>query len=119
VIADTSVWVDHLRRGNRKLAARLEDGVIYCHEFVIGELACGTLRQRGTILALLDALPRAARADHDEVLTLVETRRLAGSGIGWIDVHLLASALLTHVSLWTLDRRLAAAAERVGVAAGM
>lgn len=117
MIADTSVWVDHLRRGNRALAAQLEEGRIYCHELIIGELACGHLRQRDRILELLDALPRAGRAEHDEVLVLIETQRLAGCGIGWIDAHLLASAILTRLPIWTLDRRLASVAERIGVSA--
>lgn len=114
-LVDTSVWVEHLRHGRPRLAALLEEGQVLCHPFVIGELACGHLSNRGSVLPLLGSLPAAPVASHDEVLRLVEARRLHGSGLGWIDAHLLASALLAGTPLWTLDRRLAAAASRVGI----
>ena len=117
MLADTSVWADHLRRGNQALARALDDGRVWCHPFVVGELACGHLRRRAEILALLATLPPAPMADHDEVLTFVDAHRLAGTGLGWIDVHLLASAHLGTVRLWTLDRVLDAAAHRLGIAA--
>lgn len=110
LLADTSVWIDHLRSGNPDLAAHLRNAEVGCHPFVIGELACGHLEKRQEILALLGALPRMPLAAHHEVLALVEKRRLMGSGVGWVDVHLLASALLAGARLWTLDRRLAAVA---------
>ena len=116
-LVDTSVWVEHLRHGHPGLAALLEEGRVLCHPFVIGELACGHLSNRGGTLHLLGALPEAPLAGHDEVLRLVGARRLHGSGLGWIDAHLLASALLAGSPLWTLDRRLAAVASRVGVGA--
>jgi predicted nucleic acid-binding protein len=115
VIVDTSVWIDHLRRGNRQLVARLGRGIILCHPLVIGELACGNLRNR-EVLDLLAALPSATMADHEEALVLVETHRLAGRGLGWVDVHLLASTLLSRVPLWTFDRRLHGVAAELGVA---
>lgn len=87
------------------------------HPFVFGELACGNLRARATILGYLRNLPEASVADHDEVLALVERRGLAGTGIGWIDAHLLASALIAGASLWTLDKGLATQARRLRVAA--
>ena len=108
MLVDTSVWVDHLRRGNATLRSRLEGGEVWCHSFVIGEIACGRLRNRIEILSFLEALPRVKEADHAEVLAFIERNDIAGSGIGWIDAHLLASARLSGVSLWTLDRRLAA-----------
>lgn len=93
----------------------LERELVLCHPFVIGELACGTLRRRDEVLSLLSALPQAPLASHDEALLLLERRGLAGRGIGWIDLHLLASAMLGNARLWTLDRRLGAVAKAIGV----
>jgi len=112
-LVDTSVWVDHLRHGNDRLASLLDDGSALCHPCVIGELACGNLAHRDRILSLLDALPEAPVAEHVEVLELVRSRKLHGQGLGWIDMHLMASALLAACPLWTLDRRLDAAARRL------
>ncbi|MFH1764168.1 MAG: PIN domain-containing protein [Gemmatimonadota bacterium] len=117
MLVDTSVWVDHLRSGNSTLASALETVDVWCHPFVLGELACGNLRNREEILDLLAALPQAPMATHTEALALVEGRNLMGIGLGWVDVHLLGSALLAGVPLWTLDRRLAQAARRLGVGA--
>ena len=110
ILADTSVWVDHLRHGNRELIDHLEAGEVMCHPFVIGELACGRLSPRAGILELLNRLPSLPSASRDEVMSFIEARRLDGRGLGWIDVHLLASAVLGGAQLWTLDRRLADAA---------
>lgn len=115
MLVDTSVWIDHLRRGNAQLAARLENGEVESHPFVLGELACGVLKRRSEILSLLDSLPQVFEAEHDEVLALVESRLLSGRGLGWIDAHLLASAMLQKTTLWTLDKRLAEQAQRLGV----
>jgi predicted nucleic acid-binding protein len=115
VLVDTSVWIDHLRRGNAQLVARLEHGEVESHPFIIGELACGNLRRRNEILSLLGSLARVIEAEHDEVLSLVESRRVNGRGLGWVDVHILASALLGRTTLWTLDRPLAEQARRLGV----
>ena len=115
-LVDTSIWIDHLRRGDVVLRAALEVGEVMTHPFVIGELACGTLRQRAQILALLAALPMARAATHAEALALVEAHGLGGAGIGWIDIHLLAASRLSRVRLWTRDRRLQAVADRLGVA---
>ena len=115
ILADTSVWLDHLRRGSEDLARLLEAGDVLVHPFVIGELACGNLRNRGEILGLLAGLPAAVTASDAEVLHFVEERRLSGKGIGWIDAHLLASAALTAgARLWTRDRRLATIADHFG-----
>jgi predicted nucleic acid-binding protein len=114
-LVDTSVWVDHLRAGNRALVSLLHDAEVLTHPFVIGELACGQIRNRLEILSLLKTLPVAHAAGHDEVLAFLEDHRLFGRGIGWIDAHLLASALLSHARLITLDRRLSSLAARVGV----
>ena len=115
-LVDTSVWVDHLRRDGHPLAALLAEDLVLCHPFVVGELACDSLSHRDRFLGLLGALPRARVADHEEVLQLVRVRRIHGRGLGWIDVHLLASALLEGCALWTMDKRLAAAAAELGCA---
>lgn len=118
MLVDTSVWIDHLRRGNRRLASCLENGEVESHPFVVGELACGRLKRRDEILSLLGSLPRVIEAEHDEVLALVESRRLSGRGLGWIDAHLLASTVLTGTTLWTLDQRLAGEAKKLAVLCG-
>lgn len=116
VLVDTSVWVDHLRRGNPDLERLLSDAAVACHPFVVGELACGNLRNRREILALLLALPGAPEVASGELLRFVAEQRLMGRGIGLVDVHLLASARLAGIRLWTLDRRLRAAAGDLRVA---
>ena len=117
ILADTAIWVDHLNRGDARLAALLEAEEIVLHPHVLGEIALGSLRNRAAILGALAAMPFVMVAGEDEVLALIEQRRLFGTGIGLVDAHLLASALLTHeTKLWTRDRRLREAAERLGVA---
>lgn len=117
ILADTSVWIDHLRRPDRQLSAALAANVVLVHPFVIGELACGALPNHAPLLAELAALSHAPVVAHAEMLGLVERRALGGRGIGWIDVHLLASALLAgHAQLWTRDRRLHTVAEELGIA---
>jgi predicted nucleic acid-binding protein len=106
IIVDTSVWVDHLRTGNKKLEALLIEAKVACHPFIIGELACGYIKNRIEILSLLQELPQASRADDDDVLPFIKTHNLMGKGLGYIDVHLLMSAKLTNAPLWTLDKKL-------------
>jgi predicted nucleic acid-binding protein len=108
-LADTSVWIGHFR-GMPGLDGLLFNNLVLVHPFVIGELACGNLKDRTRLLSSLQALPQAKRATDYEVLALIEDRKLSGRGIGWIDAHLLASALLANCRLWTLDQRLHAAA---------
>lgn len=115
MLVDTSVWVDHLRQGNAALARRLEGGEVHCHPFVIGELACGNLARRDEVLTWLAALPRVPEARHSEVMALLAARQLMGRGIGWVDLHLLASAILGRQRFWSLDKRLAAAAAELGI----
>jgi predicted nucleic acid-binding protein len=115
MLVDTSVWVRHLREGDPRLAAALDRTEVWTHPWVVGELACGRLADRAAVLALLRALPTVAVARDDEALALLERRSLMGRGIGWVDVHLLASALISTVRIWTLDRRLAAVAAELGV----
>lgn len=111
VLVDTSVWVSHLRESDDALANLLNDAEVVCHPFVIGELACGNLKNRTAIISLMEALPTVYEAEHEEVLSFIESRKIMGKGLGYVDVHLLASALLTEVTLWTLDKRLDKAAE--------
>lgn len=116
ILVDTSVWIDHLRRGEAELATALEREQVLMHPYVIGELACGNLKNRDEILALLQKLPRAKVASESEVLHFIERHRLMGRGIGYLDIHLLASAALSEARLWTKDRRLAAAANDLNLA---
>jgi predicted nucleic acid-binding protein len=115
VLADTSVWVHHFRTGDERLARLLEQGEAAIHECVLGELACGNLRNREKTLAELGQLLRVRRAAADEVMLLIERHRLHGLGLGWVDAHLLASSRLDHAALYTRDRALAKAAVELGV----
>jgi hypothetical protein len=116
VLVDTSVWVDHFRLGNPRLASLLENGDVATHPFIIGELACGSLPERAETLGSLRELPRTGVAGDDEVMRLIESHRLMGTGLGLIDVHLLAAALLDGIPVWTLDIPLKKAAARLGLA---
>lgn len=118
ILVDTSVWIDHLRNGDSTLVNLLNTGQVLTHPFVIGELALGSLRQRDVILSTLNDMPRAKIATDEEVLVLINQSNLYGVGIGYIDVHLLASVRLTPSSLlWTRDKRLRKAANQVGLLA--
>jgi len=116
ILVDTSLWVHHLRSGSRELEGTLTNGEVLGHPHVTGELACGNLRNRAAILQLLRDLPQAVLATEEEALQCIEMNGLHGRGLGWTDVHLLASALLTPARLWTLDTALAREARRCGVA---
>jgi predicted nucleic acid-binding protein len=118
VLVDTSAWIDHLRRTSPRLAGLLDDGEVAIHPFVIGELACGNLANRKEILSLLHSLPAVQRVEDDEVLFFVEQYSLAGRGLGLIDVHLLASSMMSGHPLWSKDKRLTAAAEELGLGFG-
>ncbi len=117
ILVDTSVWIDHLRVTDRQLAGLLLEEAVLCHPFVVGELACGALSRRSEVLGLLWNLTQAPVVEHEEVLTFLDSHALMASGLGWVDVHLLASAKLAGERFWTRDRRLAQAARRLGVAA--
>lgn len=116
VLVDTSIWVTHLRHGAIGLEALLHDGRVVCHPFIVGELACGNLQNRSEIISLLQRLPGAIRAEHEEVMQFIENYGLMGKGLGYLDMHLLASARLTGVPLWTLDKRLNEIAIKLGLA---
>ena len=107
ILVDTSIWIDHLSSGNNRLIEFLDRSQVLVHPFVIGELACGKLRNRKEILRLLNALPQSPVASLDEALYFLEQNQLMGKGIGYIDVHLLAAtALAENTQLWTSDKRL-------------
>lgn len=117
IVVDTTVWVDHLRAGDAKLAGLLDAGAVLMHPFVIGEIALGHLNPRGTILHMLSQLPAIATVTDAEALAYIERKNLVARGIGYIDVHLLAAVQLTAgTTLWTRDKRLRAVAEGLGLA---
>jgi predicted nucleic acid-binding protein len=117
ILADTSVWVDHLRANDETLTSLLAIREILIHPFVIGELALGSLRQRTLVLRELNRLPRATVATHHEAMRFIDEQVLFGLGIGYVDVHLLAAVRLTpNASLWARDKQLISAARRLRVA---
>jgi len=116
ILVDTSVWANHLRSPEPRLDALLANYGVILHPFVLGELACGNLPKRSETIAYLEELPIAMVASELEVRHLLESRRLWGTGLGWIDMHLLASALIEESNLWTADRAMAGAAKQLGIA---
>jgi predicted nucleic acid-binding protein len=115
ILVDTSVWIAHLRWQLPDLAALLSEQKVLAHPLVIGELACGPIRNRTVILQFLSELPSAVLASNDEVLRLIEDRQLWGKGIGLVDFHLLASAALTGCRFWASDLRLNETAAELGL----
>jgi len=116
ILVDSSVWMNHFRTTEPRLEALLVHELVSLHPFVLGELAGGNLSKRAETIALLEKLPAAAVAKEPEVRHLLESRRLWGTGLGWVDMHLLASALIEESMLWTADRAMAAAAKQLGIA---
>lgn len=116
ILVDSSVWINHFRHTETRLQELLVHELVLVHPFVLGELACGNLRKRAETIAYLDRLPAAGVASEPQVRHLLESRRLWGTGLGWIDMHLLASALIDGLRLWTVDRAVAVAAQQLGVA---
>jgi len=116
ILVDTNVWINHFRRNDAELVAHLNTGSVACHPYIIGELACGNLKRRREILNLLQSLPSAPVVEHNELLAFIEARKLMGKGLGHIDIHLLAAAVLAGIPFWTEDKRLARAAEALDVA---
>lgn len=112
-LVDTSVWIDHFRADSATLRRLLDEDLVWCHPLVIGELACGTLKHRSEVLDSLALLPATPIIEYQEVLAFLETHKLFGQGLGWVDVHLLASALLQHVTIWTRDQPLRQAARKL------
>lgn len=117
ILVDTSVWIDHLRSGDEELATLLNIAQVLIHPFILGELACGNLRNRREVLTLLADLPGIAVAADSEVLFFIEQHGLMGRGIGYIDAHLLAAVSLdSPARLWTRDKRLASVTTDLGLA---
>ena len=116
ILVDTSVWVDHLRQGEPLLVQALMQTQAATHPFVVGELACGNLKNRQTLIELLQALPPVKSAMDHEVMNFIESKNLMGKGIGYIDAHLCASALISGFKLWTRDKRLLSVAQTLGFA---
>ena len=115
VLVDTSIWVAHLRKRNRQLELLLMDAEVICHPMIIGELACGTIKNRNEILSLLKSLPSAPVLEFDELMFFIDENQMMGIGIGFVDVHLLASARLSGTSLWTADKKLKSAANKLSL----
>lgn len=113
VLVDSSIWVAHFRQRDARLEALLNEGQVTQHEFIVGELACGSLRNRKEILSLLQALPKAPTVEQNELLYFIERHSLSGMGIGLVDAYLLASAKLADLSLWTADIPLKRAADKL------
>ncbi|MFA6013522.1 MAG: type II toxin-antitoxin system VapC family toxin [Gallionellaceae bacterium] len=114
ILVDTSVWIDHLRHGDSELVAVLNEGRVLTHRFVIGELGLGSLRNRDIVIGTMENLPQINMASDDEVMHFIQHNKLYGTGIGYIDAHLLASVRLTPGTLlWTRDKRLLAESVRL------
>jgi predicted nucleic acid-binding protein len=120
ILADTSIWIDHLRAGNKDLRKLLDRGEIAIHPFIVAELALGSLKDRKKTLTLLDFLPQVRVAQLSEVRLMIEARRLYSLGIGLTDAHLIASVFVNSSTLlWTKDKRLRKAAQGLGIHAGL
>jgi len=115
ILVDSSVWIDHFRRPSVRLAALLDAEQVLAHPFVLGEVACGNLKNRKEIIALLHALPSTQKADDDEILFFIERHSLNGRGVGLIDIHLLASCLIDQCYIWTTDKNLKTTAEEMDI----
>ncbi|HYU09172.1 MAG TPA: PIN domain-containing protein [Gemmatimonadales bacterium] len=116
ILADTAVWIEHWRRRNDRVVQLLENKSLVVHPFVLGEIALGRISSRAAVLADLALLDSPTVAENSDVLGLIKRTPLWGRGIGWVDAHLLATAMLDHIQLWTLDQQLRTAAQELGVA---
>lgn len=115
VLVDTSVWISHLRYGNSRLQKLLEDCRVVTHPFIIGELACGNISNRTEIISLMQSLPVPDVVEHEELLAFIENNQLMGKGLGFVDVNLIATAVLAGIRLWTQDKKLKQACSRLGI----
>jgi predicted nucleic acid-binding protein len=120
ILADTSIWIDHFRSGNKEMGEALNQGQIVIHPWIVAELALGSLRERGKTLAMLDLLPQMRVARMSELRVMIEARRLHSLGIGLTDAHLIASVFINPPTLlWTRDKRLRQAAQAFGIHASL
>ncbi|MFC1495573.1 type II toxin-antitoxin system VapC family toxin [Thermodesulfobacteriota bacterium] len=115
ILVDTSVWIKHLREGEKNLVPLLEQGSVACHPFIIGEIACGGMKNRYEIISLLNDLPSVEILDHSEIMEFIENRKIMNKGVGYIDVHLLGSALVSGTLLWTFDKALGKIAKELSI----
>jgi predicted nucleic acid-binding protein len=115
VLVDTSVWINYLRQGEPGLQKLLKDGQVASHPFIIGELACGNIVNREEIISLLSSLPLLDVVEHDELLQFIKHNYLMGAGLGFVDVHLMASAVLSGIPIWTQDKKLKQVCLRFGI----
>ena len=115
VLVDTSIWVSHLRVGNSRLQKLLQQGKVVSHPFIIGELACGNISNRTEIISLMQSLPMLDAVEHEELLLFIEHNQIMGTGLGFVDVHLIAAAILAGVPLWTQDKKLRQACSRLNI----
>jgi len=115
ILVDTSVWIKHFRESDQNLVRLLEQGLVACHPFIIGELACGNISNRNEIIKLLHDLPSTDVLDHYDIMEFIEYRNIMNKGIGYIDVHLLASALISEAPLWTSDKALRKIANQLSI----
>ena len=116
ILVDTSVWIKHLRESDKILIRLLEQGLVASHPFIIGELACGGIKNRHEIIGLLNDLPSTDVLDHYEILEFIEYRQIMNKGLGYVDVHLLGSALVSETPLWTFDKALREVADQLSIA---
>jgi len=115
ILVDTSIWIDHLHSGDGDLKELLLSGQVCIHPYVLGELSCGNMSNRKEILSLLKALPRIDSVLDEEFFMFIEERKLYGKGLGFVDIHLLASAMIYQVPVWTRDKSLQRIAEELGI----
>ena len=118
ILVDTSVWIKHLRESDKNLIRLLEQGLVACHPLITGELACGGIKNRYEIIALLNDLPSTDILDHSEIMKLIEYREIMNKGIGYVDVHLLGSALVSETPMWTFDKALRNIAKQLSIEYG-
>ena len=116
VIVDSSIWIGHLKQSNKHLSQLLQEDLVMIHPLIIGELACGSMKKRGEFLSLLKLLPVCQIPTYDECLSFLEEEALFGKGIGWVDINILAASRLSSGTVWTFDKRLHLAAERLKIA---
>lgn len=115
VLVDTSIWISHLRHGNSRLQKLLRASRVVCHPFIVGELVCGNISNRAEIISLMQSLPMLEVVEHEELLLFIEHNKMMGKGLGFVDVNLLAAAMLAGIPLWTQDKKLKQACIRLNI----